>query len=890
MVMILGRDDGLSRLGLLLDAAFDGGPNVLVLTGEPGVGKSTLVEWTAQQGVIRGMRTLLARGSRSESGSPLAAIQQLLRRIEPDVPDTHAGVANLLSDTAKRQPLLLLVDDLQGLDHESVAVLSFVARRIAGESIAVLLAAREDAVPDRFDRDFPTLVAEPLDRPASGRLLDAQPHPPHGRVRVQILEQAAGNPLALIELTRAVAGNRDGDLAGSQSLPLTKRLVETFAADLPDLPAPTRKALLLFAAGATRWSQAHRADPDLVGEQSLEAAERAGLVRIEAGRVIWRHPVTKAAVYWSASFAERRAAHLALAAVTDADTPEWRARHLAAAALGQDEDVAAELARGADRAESHGAQATAATLRERAAELTPDPAVRARRLLAAAQAAMLAGYPQWAGDLAGQVTEFTQDPEVRARAALSGGWALGITLRHDEALALLFSAVESLPPTDPAQAADALVTAATSVYHSGDPFHRSEFERLWAPVSNLPEHVERAWPIAMLHPHTRRAAGLDALRHSLAGLNEVSPPALVALGSAAWILDETDTAVRLLGRALDQVRRSRTGTVNASVALALATALFESGTWASAAGCAEDAFLMATEAEADCITVESQLLRATLRALSGAHEEARSQALNAVKGIDLRKARNVHVRYRYALGMAALVAGDMVPAYEQLRSVFTRDFQTSPIHYHASVYYLGDLASAAVRAHRADDARTVMKAVEQTIGPGASPRAQAILHRGAALLSGDDHAAAEEHFLAALEDPACTRWPFEHALVQLDYGEWLRRRRRAAEARPRLATALEIFQRLDACPWLDRATAELRAAGGPTTPPAADSPGADLTPQELQIAQLAAQGLTNRDIATRLFLSPRTVGFHLHKIFPKLGITARAQLRDALAEPPRPVD
>ncbi|MEV6054729.1 helix-turn-helix transcriptional regulator [Streptomyces sp. NPDC052107] len=252
--------------------------------------------------------------------------------------------------------------------------------------------------------------------------------------------------------------------------------------------------------------------------------------------------------------------------------------------------------------------------------------------------------------------------------------------------------------------------------------------------------------------------------------------------------------------------------------------------------------------------------------------------------MDLRGSLSLQVRHRHALGMAAFVAGDHADAYEQLRATFTRDFRPAPVHYHASAYYLGDLAAAAVRAGRQEDARTVVEAVEHSLEPDRSPRLAAVLHRAAALLSDAENA--EGHFRAALADSAVDCWPFEKALTQLDFGKWLRRRRRGAEARPHLNAALECFERLDARPWTDRTAAELRASGAPVAAGPTTRPADELTAQERQIAELAAQGLTNRDIAARLYLSPRTFGYHLHKIFPKLGIHARAQLRDALSQDP----
>lgn len=391
------------------------------------------------------------------------------------------------------------------------------------------------------------------------------------------------------------------------------------------------------------------------------------------------------------------------------------------------------------------------------------------------------------------------------------------------------------------------------------------------------------WPHAVSRPFTDRERVLKSLPQAVDAMPDGSLTALVSLGSSAWILDETDEAVRLFGQARDQLRRTATAGTNCTVAQALALALFESGDWTASQSAAEDAFWMATEAGADNVTVGSPLLQATLRAARGDHAGARAQADAAVRGRDLRKSRSLYVRHRHALGMAALAEGDHTAAYEQFRQAFTRDFHPAPVHYHASPYCLADLAAAAVRAGQADDARTVLRAAEATLGESRSARLEAIVHRASALLSDPDDA--ETHFRTAV-DLAGARWPFEHALTHLDFGEWLRRRRRSTEARPLLGTALEIFERLDARPWIERTAAELRAAGVAVAPSAAPEAVADLTPQELQIAQLAAEGLTNRDIGARLYLSPRTIGFHLHKIFPKLGITGRVQLRDALGHVP----
>lgn len=915
-----GDPDG----GAAADTAADGaGSKVLVLTGEPGAGKSTLVDRAADEAAARGLRVLRVRGSEGERDLGFAGVHQLLRPVlgglvrlparqrralsdvfglgdpdprhddrDPEPLMTRVGVLNLLSDAATERPLLLAVDDAQWLDVGSLDVLAFLARRLEGEPIALLLAAREDEVPGRFDRDFPHLTAEPLDRGAAGLLLDAQPHPPQGRARTLVLEQAAGNPLALVELARAAAHGPVADGTGPvEALPLTTRLERLFAADLASLPDATRQALLLVAAAGTDRLPDLRhvatvpagVDPD--DPEVWRPAERAGLVRVEGGRVRVRHPLVRSAVYQAASFAERHAAHQALADAL-AHEPDRRAWHLAAAASGPDEEIAEALAATAERSRRRGGYAAAATALERAADLSPDPARRAGRLLAAATSAMFAGHPQWVGEIATRVATLTDDPKSLAEASLRGGWSLAVTLRHADSLGFLLPVAESMATAAPGLAMDALSTAATPAYNSGDPFHRGEIRRLTGLIPARPGEPGGLWARLVADPFEDRAKSLTLLTDLVAGPGDPTLPELVTLGACAWILDETDLAVRLLGRAVDHHRRAATAGTNCTVAQALALALFETGAWSSAGTAAETAYRMAAEAGADNVTVGAPLLQATLRAARGDHEGARAQAAAAVRGIDLRTSRSLYVRHRHTLALAAAAEADHHTAYEHLRRVFTRDYRPAPVHHHASVHHLADLAAAAVRSGRAADARVVLDATVTTLDTPRSARLDAIVHRATALLAEPDEA--EPHFRAALAGPGGTGWPFERALAQLDFGEWLRRRRRSAEARPLLTAALEIFERLGARPWTERAVAELRAAGVAVADTALPEAVAALTPQELQIARLAAAGLTNREIGARLYLSPRTIGFHLHKIFPKLGVTARAHLRDALGDGARP--
>ncbi|MFE0702202.1 ATP-binding protein [Streptomyces sp. NPDC058872] len=912
---IQGRARELEWIDRLVEAVDGPGSKVLVLTGEPGAGKSTLLDHAADVAAVRGRRALRVRGCEGEQGLDFAGVHQLLRPVlrgidrlptrqrealrhafgmddgdggqipEPLV--IRSGVLTLLSEAATERPLLLVVDDAQWLDVGSLDVLAFVARRLEGEPMALLLAAREESVPARFDRDFPHLATRPLDGAEAGLVLDEQPNPPRGKVRAQIIEQAAGNPLALIELARAFAKGPGLQRPGAiESLPLTTRLERLFAADLPGLPQQTRHALLLAAAAGTdRLSDVLYAVPGLEDPEVWRPAEEAGLVRVENGDVRLRHPLIRFAIHQAASFADRREAHLALAAAF-AHEPDRRAWHLAAAAFGPDEEVADVLAQSAERSRRRGGYAAAATALERSAELTPDAERRAGRLLAAAVSAMYAGYPQWVGEIAVRVGTLTNDPELLAQASLCGGWSLSVTLRHQDALGFLLPVAESMATTAPGLALDALGTAATPAYNSGDPFYRAELQRIGDLIPLQPDRIDRLWVEAVAAPFTDREKALRRL-HDVVGTSWEGPLAdpatlgeLIVLGAVAWVLDETDLSIRLLGRAMDHFRPVATAGTNCTVTQTLALAQFDSGAWTAAGSAAEEAFSLAAEAGAENVAVGAPILQATLRAVRGDHTGARELAAQAVRGIELRKSRSLYVRHCQALGMAALAEGDHQAAYEHLRRVFTQDSPPAPVHQHASLYHLADLAAAAVRVGQTDDARAVLRAAEGILGSPRSSRLNAIVHRATALLSPPDDA--EPHFLAALADAEGAHWSFERALTQLDFAEWLRRRRRAAEARPLFAAALEVFELLDARPWIERATAELRAAGVTVVDSTVPEAVAGLTPQELKIAQLAAEGLTNRDIGARLYLSPRTIGFHLHKIFPKLGITGRAQLRDAL--------
>ncbi|MEV6110175.1 AAA family ATPase [Streptomyces sp. NPDC051940] len=937
---IVGREQQLARIRAFLAGDAPDPDRLLLVAGEPGAGKTTLLDAAVAAAGGRGLRVLRARGDQSEAELAFAGLHQLLRPVleeahdlpgrqraalwaafgldtdealgatdeaAPGTADEEAAGATdeaapgaaenpaepllirlaaltLLSDAAARRPLCLVVDDAHWLDDGSLDTLAFVARRLADEPIRVLAAARTGAVPDRLAAPAVRMDVPPLADDPAGLLLDRQPQPPAGELRERILRQAAGSPLALVELARSTAGLGDAPPDGAAgNLPLSARLEQVFAARLTGLPAATRRVLLLVAAaGDADLPAALTAAGALPGGEAAPwgPAEDAGLVRLASGRIGFRHPLMRSAVYQTATFQERRAAHLALADALHG-SPDRRAWHLAAATLAPDEDIAGLLAATADRARRRGGYHAAAAALERAAMLTPDPECHARRLVDAASMAMYAGRPRWVEAITAKAVAATDDPHLLAEASLRAGWALAVTTRHAACLDFLLPIAEAAADTAPDQALAALSTAATVVYHAGDETYRRRALRIARTIGERGgTGAPWLWTWIACDPFTDRAERLRLLRET-AQAPGLTLPELVTLGAAAWALDETDLAVRVLGGAMDHLRSTTTAGTNATVAQALALSQFESGAWDAAGETAREAYGTAAESGLEMAATSAGFLEAMLYAVRGDTAGARGR-LDAVRaGADLSRSRGHDVRIRLVLATAATVDADYAGAYEHLRGLFGEGPDPAPAHYHYAYMGLADLAAAAERTGCTDDAREIVEAAERRLGDGMSPRLRQLTRRARALLSPIGEA--ERHFTAALDGTAGDQWPFERAQARLDYAEWLRRRRRTAEARRLLAQALTVFERLDARPWISRTRAELRACGV-TAPPGERAAGGvgELTAQELQIARLAAEGLTNRAIGERLLLSPRTIGYHLYQVFPKLGVTSRAQLRGAL--------
>ncbi|MEV7196229.1 AAA family ATPase [Streptomyces sp. NPDC093510] len=931
---IVGRDAELARLFRAVDPV--SADRVLVLAGDVGTGKSALLEHAVRRAAAGGARVLRAEGSESESSLAFSALHQLLRPVsadadglpgrqraalrdafgegagtsEPDLMLVGVAVLSLLSGLGDHHPVLVVLDDAQWFDRASLDVLSFVARRLEGEPVTMVVGARSGERLLGFDRHVPVLTLEPLDHAAAKQLLDLQPTSLTPHTRSRVLDQAGGNPLALVELTRAASAqaaaageSSTGPLSigspfvgspfvGSPSvgplsasalsagpLPLTDHLEQIFAARLDGLPASTARALLLLAAmdsadsASTVSAAAVPARLPDAEDAAWLPAERAGLVRLTGGREVrFRHPLVRSAVYHAAPFSARREAHLTLAEILR-DEPDRRAWHLAAACRHPDAAVSAELERTAGRARRRGGHAAAAQALQRAAELAPHREDAARLLVEAAAAAVFTGDMAWVEELVAAARTRTDDAALLASAAVQAGRLAVLTARHTVVFSRLAEVAAELTATQPEAALDLVAGAAVVRFYSGE---ESQLHRIRDILRRLPENAShaalRTWVRVVSDPYGDRAQ-LVALLPQLSAEAEGRPERLTAVGIMAWLLDETPRAVRAFDEAFG--RWELQGTLPEGLGGAVAWSYVERGRWEQAREACARTTAVGRAAGLDHAVACAAAVDATLLAFQGDVSSSRTRAEDALTLIDPLESRSVAVYAHRALGAAAAAEGDYETAYGQLRMVFTAD--GSPVHYHASYPALADLAAAAVRCGRHEEAAAIVERSARALADNASPRLRALISRARGLLA--DPEDAEPHFRAAPADPLLEYWPFERAQALLDLAEWLRRRRRIAEARGPLTEALGTFRRLGAHPWIERARAESRAAGLDVTDAVPDAL-AELSSQQRQIVRLAARGLTNREIGEKLFLSPRTVSSHLYRSFPKLGITARSQLRD----------
>ncbi|MBH1939203.1 AAA family ATPase [Streptomyces sp. AV19] len=923
-MVLYGREAEHAAVAALLARAWAGQGGALLVRGAAGIGKSELLAEAARRARTAGSRVRVLRttGTEAESVLPFAGLHLLLRPVLTEdrlaslpAPQANAlrgafglaeaapedrfriglAVLTLLSDLAVEQPLLCLVDDVQWLDPSSAEALLFTARRLGDEPVALLLAARDDLPDDGQPSPVPgvpELRLGSLAPEAAAELLADRAPDLADAVRAMVVERSDGHPLSLVETVRALTPEqRAGSAPIPAELPVPARLLESYGARVRGL-GRARTALLVAAAESGGELRTVRAAARALGAEpdDLRAAERAGLVTLTGAAVAFRHPLIRAAAYQGADPAERMAAHRALAEADDSGRDPYRtAWHLAAAASGPDEEVAARLDRAGESAWERGAFAASAAAHRRASELSPLPLDRARRLLSAAQVSVVTGRIAQADGLARQAMELTEDRTVRAWLGMVRGAVEDASGNPRTAAYLLLDHAEPLAGRDPGPVVPMLMLAARSAWAARD-------EGLIGRVAEVAGRVRPEQPVTAAlaalaglvsgvgtstdstHDLTAPMASLRFFVDDVRGRNPDSHLVrLLAIDCAALLGDDdavlglaTAEAVRCLARStvlsLADVLRAlgdvqwATGRLREAAATA-AEAEDAAGSTADAAGPGGPLPARRLTAVADRITARAA-------ALAGDEEKCRA-ALERSAGDD---------------STAVLALLDLgLGRPEQALRRFEDTLRGGPAAAAALLPFTGDLVEAAVRAGLPGRATGRQAAFTAWADAAGQPWAEAVALRCAALTGPEE--AAEERYSAALERHREAGRPFEEARTELLFGEWLRRARRRTEARPRLRNALEAFECLGAVPWAERARGELRAVGetASAAPAARPDPLAVLTPQERQVVRLAAAGTSNRDIAARLFLSPRTVEYHLYKAYPKLGVGSRRELA-ALAD------
>jgi DNA-binding CsgD family transcriptional regulator len=880
---------------------------VLVVRGEAGVGKSALLEYALSSGSE--FRVTQAAGVESEMELAFAGLHQLcaplldgLARLPapqeaaletafglstgtpPDRFFVGLAVLGLLSDTARERPLLCVVDDAQWLDGVSAQVLAFVARRLQAESVAVLFATRGAEEPDDLT-GLPELVLEGLsDADARDLLASVIPGPLDVEVADRIVSETQGNPLALLELPRGVAPEMAGGFGLPDAMPLSGRIEERFRQRAERLPAETQRLLLLAAAEPVGdpgllWRAAERLD---LGVEAAAPAEATGLLEFRA-RMRFRHPLVRSAIYRASTLQERQSVHRALAETTDPETdPDRRAWHRAQAAAGPDERVAEELERSAGRAQARGGLAAAAAFLERAAGLTPEPARRAKRALAAAQAKHQAGAFEAALRLLATAQAGPLDELQRARVDLLHAQIVFASRRGSDAPPLLLKAAKRLEPLDVGLARDTYREAFSAALYagrlasSGGVLEAAGAARAAPPSSQPPRAPDLLLDGLALMITESYPAGTPTLKQALSAFRsqdisrEEEIRWLWLASRAAALLWDDDTWDVLATRHVQLARDAGALTaLPAALTSRVYLHLFD-GELVAAASLVEELEAV-TEATGSHLAPYGALGVAAWRGREAEAGELIEATIAEVvprgEGLGLTVTQwasallyNGLQRYEGALAAAKLVS----------------EHPEELLFYNWSLIEQIEAAACSGQPERAGDA---LQCLSQATRAGGTEWALGMESRSRALLS--ENKAAERLYREAIERLGRTRVRGQLARAHLLYGEWLRRERRRLDAREQLRTAHEMFAGMGIEAFADRAARELLATGETARRRTVETRG-DLTAQEGQIARLARDGLSNPEIGARLFISPRTVEYHLHKVFTKLAITSRSQLVQAL--------
>jgi DNA-binding CsgD family transcriptional regulator len=906
--VLLGRHDDLSTLTSALNSALDDLSAVVVVRGEAGMGKSTLVEHVVS--ATTGFDVVTVTGIQSEMELPFAALHRLLLPLLPGIealprpqhlalattfgllpgpaPDqflVSLATLSLLAGSARERPLLCVVDDAQWLDHASTSVLTFVARRLLADRIVMFFCVRDQAADDLTFVGLPELRLRGLTPADAQRLLEDLVESVDPHVARLIVAEAGGNPLAVIEFAGQLTPEElSGERWPGERLPVSRRIENLYQRQIHTLPPAARTVLLLASADPS-------GDPELLwravtrlGVADEEATDAHDAVRdfvTFRPSVVFRHPLVRSAVYRGASAVHRRQAHGALADVlgdtSDRDRRSW---HLAAAAAGPDEDTAVHLEHSAGRARGLGGYSAESAFLARAAELTPGPQRKGDRLLAAAEAALRAGEYRRCQALLAQADPLLVGGRSSAEAARLRGACLPSLGRIEEAPAALTAAALALGEFDPSSARETWAGALSTAWLALDQVRGTTLREVAATMlAATPDEqpVDRydalcrgvAIRVAVDYP-----TAVPVLRQAITTWSNTERPSSgVTFGAmlvflAAQDLWDVDSGRRSLLRMAEQ-ERARGGLVGLWVCLLTLSHLERRvGRLATA-----QAHQQETTAVADMIGlggvlrfpgVEMYAFLGWDADLATALATARATTAGTLLGAPATAGR-------LALAVHALSRGRYRDAYDHARAAFDED---APVFGNEA---LPDLVEAATRVGLDDAVEAPLRRLTERAQASGTDWALGLLARSRALVASPDDA--EPHYQEAVRMLQSARVPLDLARAHLLYGEWLRRRKRDADAVEQLRRAHDMFSSMGARGFADRADIELRALGMGPTVRRAVSRDRSLTSQEEQVARLAAGGMTNREIAASLFVSESTAAYHLKKVFRKLGLSSRRELR-----------
>jgi DNA-binding CsgD family transcriptional regulator len=898
-----GRDPERAVIAALLDRARAGNGGALVVRGVAGSGKSTLLVDAVANAVAGDSGDTVLRTSGVESESPLAfaALQRLLWPLRGRVDSlpqpqqvalravlgeasgegdrylAFLATLSLLADAAEDGLVVGVVDDAQWLDDASAAALLFAARRLDAERVALLFAVRDGDV-RRFEApDLPTLTLEGVSGEDADTLLAARTGGAvDPAVRDQLVAATGGNPLALVELSAALEPDQLAGHARLPSpLPLTGGVERAFLDRYRRLPEAAQRLLLVAAADDTgRLTVVRDAAERLdAGDDALDVAERSGLLSVDGTVLSLYHPLVRSAVYRAATSAGRRSVHGALAEALQ-DDPDRRAWHLAAATDRPDDTVVAALDAVAERAAGRGGHEAAAAAWSRAAELAAGGEERGRRLYLAASSAWLGAHPSRAAALAESAAAQLTEPVLRAQLLTLQGQVAWNTRSLNDGYDLILQAAEVAAGADEQMARQLAMLAASLAAFGGRSTREVDPATVVGP------------PTADAAPRTRAAhallQGFVAVADSRWGtavarfreafaLTDADPVddhvLQPNLGVASWLVDDDERTLRLHEEQLTAARRSGALTMVEHALTRGFYAQVTTGAWSQAAAAAAEALPLAASTG-----------HLGMTALPHA-ELALVAALRGEKAADDHVEEAARIRERHPVGITDGIVVDLIHWTRGLRAAAT---PATALHHLEQVrapwirrMAAPDVFEGAIRAGRPEVANAWLAEVTAFAEGVQSPAATALAEHGRALLA--DGAEAERHFERALAAHADSPRRPDRARTELAFGEWLRRNRRRVDAREHLRAALAVHEELGAAPMAERAAQELRASGE-TARRRDVSTATDLTAQERQVAALVQQGLSNKDAAARLFVSPRTIDFHLRNVFTKLGVTSRGEL------------